>query len=345
MAESVSFSSIATELSRRQYRPVYLLHGEEGYFIDRLVQMAENIVPEADRDFNLYTVYGLETDASSVMDMCRRYPMMSDRIVVIVKEAQNNHAKSAFLKALATYAENPVESTILVIAWRGEQAKAKELTAAIKKSGGVVFESPRLRDRALQSAISDFIRGRGLSVEPKALAMLTDYVGSDLSRIDNEIGKLTVTLGQGAMVTPEAIERNIGVSKDYNNFELVSALARRDAAAAMRIVRYFAANPKNNPVVLTLSAIFTLFQNILVAQYGADKSERGVMNELGFKWPVQARDVITGMRNFHPAAVIEIISAIRRCDAAGKGVGSRANLYDLLTELVFFIMNPVVIKQ
>lgn len=339
MAEAITYTQLATELRKRQLRPVYLLHGEEGYYIDKLVRMVEACVPETDRDFNLFTLYAPETDPNTVMDACRQYPMMGDRIVVILKEVQNAKAKK-FLQALASYAKTPTPTTTLVICNRGETASAKALTDAITKAGGAVFESKKLKDAALQRAISDFVKERGLSIDPKALSMLTDYVGNDMSRIDNEVGKLTVTLGRGAMITPESIERNIGFSKDFNNYEYISAIARRDAAKAMKIVRYFTANPKNNPVPVTVAALFNLFQNTLIAMYSPDRSERGVMTALGMRWPIQVADVMAAIRCYSAWNVINIISAIRRCDVESKGGGSRFDPYMLLQQLTFYILNP-----
>lgn len=339
MADALTYTRLMTDLRKRACAPVYLLHGEEGYFIDKIVKALEDIVAPEDRDFNLFTFYAPETDPDTVMDACRQFPMTGERIVVILKEIQA--AKRAnYLKALVPYVKQPAQTTVLVLCNRGEQARAAELVKAINASGGVVFESRKLKDRALQTAIADFIKERGLNCDPKALSMLTDYVGDDLSRIDNEVGKLTVTLGPGATVTPECVERNIGFSKDFNNFELVDAIARRDAPKAMRIVEYFKANPKNNPSIVTVAVLFNLFQNVLIAMYSADRSERGVMAALGFKWAIQARDVMNAMRRYSAWNVINIIGALRRCDVESKGAGSRFDPYDLLKQLVFYILNP-----
>ena len=209
------------------------------------------------------------------------------------------------------------------------------------KGGGVNFISRKLNDRTVGPAVADFVKSRGLTIEPKALAMLCDYVGADLSRLYNEVGKLTVSLGPGAMITPEAIERNIGISKDYNAFELVSALATGDAAKAFTIVNYFRGDPKNNPVQPLCATLFNYFSNLLIAWYTKDRSERSLMQALGFRWPGQLRDITAGMRRYGPWHVIEIISLLRVFDGNTKGNGSRLDPYDLLTDLVFHILNPV----
>lgn len=335
-APAPTFEGIKAQLARRQYAPVYLLHGEEGYYIDALVKEFEAIIPEADRDFNLYTLYAPEVSADTIMDTCRRYPMMSDYQVVIVKEAQA--VRADYLNRLHLYAGQPSPSTILVICCRGQQAKAKDLVAKIKASRGVIFESAKLNERNVGNVISGFIKEKGLNVDPKGLAMLRDFVGTDLSRLYNEIDKLTMILGPGATVTPESIERNIGMSKDYNNFELVDALARKDADKAFTIAEYFRSNPKNNPTVLTVSQIFTFFSNLLIAQFLPDKSDRSMMEALGLRWPRALDNYKTAMRNYNAYKSIEIISALREFDTRSKGVDCRWNEYDLLRDLIFRII-------
>ena len=335
-SETVSFASLKTQLTKGTPAPVYLLHGEEGYFIDEILKLAERLSPEADRDFDLYTLYAPQITPDDVMTTCRRYPMMAPRQVVIVKEVQAQ--KSAFVKALKDYLESPSRSTTLFLACRGETFKGTDVLNALRKGGGVAFESKKMRDGALASAIQEHLKNNGLSVDPKALSMLTDFVGTDLSRIYNEIDKLSVTLGSGAMVTPEAVERNIGISKDYNNFELVAAIASRDTARAMAIVDYFKHNPRKFPPQPLTPIIFNLFSNILIAQYADDKSERGLMAALGFRWPAQLKDVNAGLRNYRPAQVVEILSALREFDGFSKGNGSRMNPHDLLQDVVFRIL-------
>jgi len=334
--DTVSFASVRSQLVKGTPASVYLIHGEEGYFIDELLKTAEGIIPEADRDFDLYTIYAPQVTPDDVLTACRRYPLMSPRQVVIVKEAQSQGL--SFLKKLKDYFAAPSATTVLFVAYRGETLKSTELFNAVKKGGGVVFESRKLRDGALATAIQEYITGRGLSVDPKALSMLTDFVGSDLSRVYNEVNKLTVTLGQGAMVTPEAVERNIGISKDYNNFELVAAIAGRDMCKAMTIVDYFKHNPKKFPPQSLTPLLFNFFSNLLIAQYADDKSERGLLAALGFKWPGQLADVNRGLRNYRPAQVVEILSALREFDGFSKGNGSRMDPHDLLHDVVFRIL-------
>lgn len=331
-----TFSELKRQLAAHvKLAPVYLLHGEEGYYIDELVKDFEALVPEEERDFNLYVLYAPESGVETVMDVCHRYPMMAQRQVVIVKEAQAVRADQ--LNKLHSYVERPNETTVLVISCRGAQAKGKELLAAVKKNG-VIFESKRLSERNVVPVINDLIKEKGLNVDPKALAMLRDYIGADLSRLYNEIGKLALILGPGAMVTPEAIERNIGVSKDYNNFELVDAIVSRNPAKAFAIVEYFRNNPKNNPMVMTVSSLFNQFSNLLIYHYTRDKSQSGYMDALGMRnaWGLRVYEVAS--RNYNVRQTIEIISAIREFDARSKGIGSRQNEYDLLKDLIYRIL-------
>lgn len=340
MAETATFTSISRDLRARRAAPVYLLHGEEGYYIDMLVKQFEALVPEAERDFDLTTLYAPELDSpKAVENTCRRYPMFAERQVVIVKEAQSGGAN--FLNALAPYAEHPSPTTVLCICCRGKKAEGAKFLKALTAGGGVNFESKKVNERNLPSVVAEFIKERGLSVDPKALTMLCDFVGTDLSRLFNEVGKLTVTLGQGAMVTPEAVERNIGISKDFNNFEFVAAIAAADLPKVMEIYTNFRANPKAHPVQPLTVSIFNLFSNLLCAYYAPDKSERGLMNELGFKWPIQLKDIRAAMQHYGPWEAIEIIGLIRTFDCASKGNGSRLDPYDLFFDLLMHILNPL----
>ena len=336
-APVVTFESLRTQLARRQYAPIYLLHGEEGYYIDALVKIFEQILPPEERDFNMYTMYAPEVSMDTVMDACRRYPMMSEYQVVILKEAQAINA--ATLNRLHLYASQPSASTILVICCRGAVAKTKDLIAEIKKNNGVVFLSEKIKEKQVINHIASHIKFKKMNAEPKSLEMLRDYIGTDLSRLYNEIDKLHLVLGDNAMVTPESIERNIGISKDYNNFELIDALAQKDALKAFKIVEYFRLNSKNNPTVLTVTSIFGYFSDLLTLYFAKDKSQANLMAMVGAKWDIQFAKFQHGMRNYNAYQVIEIISAIRDFDAKSKGVGSRQNEYDLLKDLIFHIIS------
>ena len=337
MADAVTYTALRNALARKQYSNVYFIHGEEGYYIDELAGLFETILPESERDFNQYTLYAPQTDAATVSEACQRYPMMAERQVVIVKEAQA--VPVAWFNKLLPYLESPVATTLLVIIARGASVKSATLTKSLAKGRAVVFESKRLAPAAVTNTIREFIKERGLTIDDKALAMLQDYVGSDLSRIYNEIGKMTVALPPNAMITPESVERNIGVSKDYNNFELIAAIARRDVPRIYKIINYFRRDPKNHQPIVTTPLLFNFFANLLTALYAPDKSDRGLMAELGFKWPGQLTDIKPGLANYRPWQIIKNISAIRQFDAQSKGIGSRADQFDLFEILIFQILN------
>lgn len=335
-APAITYDALAAQIDKRQLAPIYLLHGEEGYYIDALVKKFGEIIPEEDKEFDEAVMYAPERSVPEIIEACRRYPLMNERQIVIVKEAQAIRADQ--LNKLSVYASSPSPTTTLVVCCRGAVCKAKNLIDETKKHGGVIFESKKIDDRQIGTVISGFIRSKGLNVEPKALAMLRDYVGSDLSRLYNEIDKLTIILGPGAMVTPESIERNIGFSKDFNNFELIKALANHDSLRAFQIIDYFRSNPKNNPTVLTVGILFNYFSNLLLLHFCRDKSERAMAAELGFKSTYALMDYRPGLRHYNAYRTIEIISAIRDFDRKAKGVGSRQNEYDLLHDLIFHIL-------
>lgn len=338
MAPQVAtFEGIKAQIKNRQFAPIYLLHGEEGYYTDELVKLFENIIPEEEKDFNMYVMYAPQVSMQTVMDTCRRYPLMSDYQVVILKEAQAINANT--LNQLHQYASSPSSSTIFVISCRGAQAKGKDLLAAIKTHNGVIFESKKVQENNLDSKIVSHINSIGLKIEQKGVSMLRDYIGSDLSRLFNEIDKLKIILPQGATVTPECIERNIGASKDYNNFELISAIAKKETLKAYTIINYFRNNPKNNPTILTVSTIFNYFSNLLILHFTKDKSDHSLMEAINIKWPKQLYDYKSGMKHYNAYKTIEIITAIRKFDTSSKGINSRQNEYDLLQDLIFHIFN------
>lgn len=336
-AQAATFSGIRKQLKSGNAAPIYVLHGAEGYYIDALLRDFESLVPDDEKDFNLYVLYAPETSPDMVVEACLRYPMMADRQVVILKETQS--VPASFMEGLAAYAARPNPQTVFVVASRGDTVKGKEFIKAATASKAVFFESKELKDNQIGPVIEEFVRGAGLSVDAKALAMLADHVGSDLSRLHNEVSKITVALPAGATVTPEAVERLIGVSKDFNNFELIDAVARRDTATAFRIAEYFRANPKNNPSILTGIALFGFFSKLLLCWYAPERTEKGMMEATGVRYPSALANYKNGMRSYSARQTINAISAIRRFDTRSKGIGSRANEYDLLRELLFAIFN------
>ena len=336
--QEITCDDILKELRAKQYRPVYYLMGEEPYYIDLIADyITDNILTETEKEFNLTVVYGADVDIATVINAAKRYPMMSEHQVVVVKEAQNIRN----MEELSYYLQKPLLSTILVICHKhGVLDRRKKLAAEIEKTG-VLFESKKVKDAQLPAFITSYMKRKGIDVEPKATAMLADFVGPDLSRLTGELEKLIITLPKGhTRVTPEQIEKNIGISKDYNNFELRSALVEKDVLKANTIIKYFEENPKTNPIQMTLSLLFGFFSNLMLAYYAPEKSEQGIANMLGLRTPWQAKDYLAAMRRYNGVKTMQIIGEIRYADAKSKGVGNPSlSDGDILRELVFKILH------
>ena len=288
MAKETTYEEIARELKNRIYKPVYYLMGEESYYIDRISEyIAQTVLNENEKEFNQTIVYGADTDIATVINAAKRYPMMSKYQVVIVKEAQN--IKN--IEELVYYLQKPLDSTILVLCHKhGTLDRRKKLAAEIEKVG-VLFESKKIKDAQLPGFISSYLKRRSVEIEPKASEMMAEFVGADLSRMAGELEKLIITLPrEQKRITPEQIERNIGISKDYNNFELRNALVAKDVFKANQIIKYFEENPKTNPLQMTLSVLFNFFSNLMLAYYAPDKSEQGIANQLGLKSSWQSKE-------------------------------------------------------
>lgn len=329
---------ILKELKSGVFRPVYYLMGEEPYFIDQVADyITENILSETEREFNLTVMYGMETDVATIINAAKRYPMMSEHQVVVVKEAQSVRN----IEELAFYLQKPLESTILVICHKhGTLDRRKKLAPTVEKCG-ILFESKKIKEAQLPGFISLYLKQRGVDIEPKAVSMIADFVGADLSRLTGELDKLTITLPQGQKrVTPDLIEKNIGISKDYNNFELRNALIVKDVLKANKIIKYFEENPKTNPIQMTLSLLFSFFSNLMLAYYATEKNEQGIANMLGLRNSWQSRDYIAAMQKYHGVKTMQIIGDIRYADAQSKGVDN-SSLTDgeILRELVFKILH------
>ena len=338
MAKETTYEEIARDLKNRVYKPVYYLMGEESYYIDRISDyIAQTVLTDDEKEFNQTILYGADADVAAIINAAKRYPMMSEYQVIIVKEAQNVKK----IEELSFYLKNPLTSTILVICHKhGALDRRKKLAAEIEKVG-VLFESKKIKDTQLPGFITSYLKRKSVDIEPKASEMMAEFVGTDLSRMAGELEKLVLTLPKGATrITPEQIERNIGVSKDYNNYELRSALVTRDVLKANRIIKYFEENPKINPIQMTLSVLFGFFSNLMLAYYAPEKTEQGIANQLQLKLSWQAREYMAAMRVYSGVKVMQIIGEIRYCDAKSKGVdNSSLSDGDLLRELVYKILH------
>lgn len=334
----MSFEQIKKDIEARKFHPVYLLMGDESYYIDQLTDhFLEKILPESEKDFNQTILYGSESDAASVITMARSFPMMSDYQLIIVKEAQSLKK----IEELELYTKNPLSSTILVLNYKnGVLDKRKKLYSSIEKNG-VIFESKKIPEYRMPAFVTSYVASKGLGIDPKSAQLLTDFLGNDLSKVTNEIEKLTLSIpASEKRITAELIERNIGISKDFNNYELLKALIEKDILKVNRIAEHFEKNPKNNPYIVTLSVLFNFFSNLMVCYWAKDKSENGIAAELGFKNSYQAKDYVSALKKYNAFKCMDIVSLLRQYDAKGKGVdNSSTSTGELLRELLFKIMH------
>lgn len=332
----VTFEQIVTEIKARKYRPVYLFMGDEPYYIDELTNMlTETVLPEEERDFNQSILYGMETNVTAVITMARSYPMMSDHQLIVIKEAQN----LSKIEELEVYVKNPLKSTILVLNYKGGSLdKRKKLYAEIDKNGAI-FESKKIPEYKIPAFITSYVLSKGLSIDQKSAQMLSDYLGNDLSKLTNEIAKLLIAIPPGQMrITADLIEENIGISKDFNNFELLNAIINKNIFKVNQIADYFEKNPKNNPMIMTMSVLFNFFSNLMICYWAKNKTEQGLATELGLRNPYQAKDYVIALKNYNAFKCMEIIGLLRIYDAKSKGVDNNsAPDGELLKELLYKI--------
>jgi DNA polymerase-3 subunit delta len=334
---AASYEEIISDLKKRIFKPVYFLAGEEPYFIDLISDYIEDkVLAEADKAFNQIIVYGDDTNIAAIIDTARRFPMMSSHQVVIVKEAQSLKK----IEELAFYLEKPLLSTILVFCYKYKSIDKRTKLFKTLETNAVYFESPRLRDYQIPPWIERYLMAKGIKTEPSASALLTEYLGTDLHKIANELDKLIITLQAGKpLITNALIEKNIGISKDYNNFELQKAIGERNILKSNMIVRYFADNPKDNPITLTIASLFSFFSKLLTYHYLPDKSKNNVASALKVN-PFFVRDYESAALKYNAKKTVEIISLLRTCDLRSKGYNDPGTEPgDLLKELVFKILH------
>ena len=325
------------DLKAGSYAPVYILMGEESYYIDRITDfIAQHAIKEEERDFNQTVLFGADVTSGQVADMARRFPMMAERQVVIVKEAQNIKNWDR----LEAYFEKPQPSTVLVLAYKNGTIDGRKKILVKAQKCGVVFESKKKRDYELPAFIESYLRMQQCTIDNKSSQIIADHIGADLSRLTSELDKVVMSLPENdRRITPEVVERQIGVSKDFNGFELRSAIANRDILKANRIVKYFDSNPKSGSAFMLIPLLFSYFQNLMIAYYSPNRSNE---NELA-KWldlrnGWAAREYYLGMRNYSGIKVMQIIDKIREIDAKSKGLDNpNTGIGELLKELVSFI--------
>lgn len=332
----MTFEAINKELDEKKFRPIYFLMGEEPYFIDQLVNRLENeVLDEAEKGFNQSVLYGKDVKAEDVVSEAKRFPMMSERQVVVVKEAQ--HIRN--IEDLKSYADQPQPSTVLVIAYKYKKLdKRKALSKSLAKNH-VLFESKKLYDNQVADWVSKMVRNGGYKISPKAVALLLEFVGSDLGRMQQEIDKLMLVVEKGGDISADVIERNIGISKDYNNFELQKALAEGNVVKANKIAHYFAQNPKDNPLVMTISLIFSYFTKVIQVHTHAGMSPNELAGVLRVN-PFFVKDYIAASKRYNLNKCLRIIGYLREADGRSKGLGGGDISHeDILREMLFKILH------
>lgn len=334
----MEFDQILSDLKNKVYKPVYFLMGEEPYFIDEISDfITKEVLTDDEKVFNQVILYGKDIDAIAIIDASRRFPMMARYQVVIVKEAQNIRN----IEELIHYVEKPLKSTILVVNYKYKTLdKRKKLYSSIEKHGGVVLSSDKIYEDKVPGWISKYLTQRGHAIAPEASAMIAEFLGNDLSKVVNELNKLLITMpANSKKITADMVEKNIGISKEFNNFELQKALVARDVLKSNRIIDYFEKNPKDNPMVLTISSLFSFFTKVFTYHFLKDKSKGAVASALKIN-PYFVSEYELAAKRYGPPKLVEIISLLREYDLKSKGVGnSSASDGDLLKEMIFRILH------
>lgn len=340
MAEKTTgttYDSIMRALKAGNFSPIYILMGDEPYFLDKITDyIADNVLQPEERDFNQSVVFGSDVTAAQVVDLAREFPMMATHRVVIVKEAQSLKNADLLVKYLAT----PVPSTILVLCYKGGKVDRSVLAKA--KTSGIVFESKKKRDYELPDFIMGYLKLRGVTIDNKSASMIAEHIGADLSRLTSELEKVMISLpANDRRITPDVVEQQIGVSKDFNVFELKNAIVTINIFKANQIIKYFDNNPKAGSLYSFVPLLFNYFQNLMIAHYAPEKTnENALANYLELKSSWAAKEYITGMRNYSATKVLNIIHMIKVTDAKSKGIGNvSTSTGDLAKELLFFILH------
>lgn len=332
----MSAEKIIGEWKKKQFKPIYWLEGEEDFFIDKVVHYAEhNILTEAEAGFNLIVFYGKDADWAQVFNACRRYPMFAERQVVILKEAQQMRD----IDKLEPYIENPLSSTVFVVSYKEKKVDARTKFAKMLKAKGEMLTTKKMYDNQLPEWTSELVESKGYSISQKAVLLLVDHIGNDLSRIDNEIEKILVNLGSRKNITEDDIEKYVGISKEYNAFELQAAMASRDLAKAMRIIQYFEANPKAAPIQLILPTLYNLFSKTYMIFGQNSKEEKTVAANIGVN-PWFVKDYMMAARNYGYQGIESALLLLHHYNLKSVGVNdSGTSDASLLKEMVVKMMN------
>lgn len=337
--KTFGFDEVMRALKEGTFAPIYILMGDEAYFIDKIADyISENALAPEEQDFNREIVFGADVTAAQIVDMAKGYPMMAPRRVIIVKEAQG--LKN--LDAIEKYLASPSSTSVIVLCHKNGSIDGRKKILAKAQAVGVVFESKKLRDYQLPAFITSYLKVRSSTIDNKAASMIADSIGSDLNRMTSELDKILISLPENdRRITPETVEAQIGISKDFNGFELRDAIVNKDVYKANLIIKYFDSNPKAGSLFSFLPLLFNYFQNLMLAYYAPDKrNENAVAQFLDLKSVWAVRDYMTGMRNYTGIKTLQIISKIREIDAKSKGINNpNTPVGELMKELIFFILH------
>ena len=331
----MKYTEIVKEIKSGTFRPIYFLMGDESYFIDSVTRLIEKTaLPEDQQSFNQSVLYGRDTDVKTVIGEAKRYPMMADRVVIIVKEAQNLRK----IEELESYVQNPQPSTVLVLAYKYKTLDKRKKLYKLLSNDHIILESKKLYDNQVPDWIGHRLKQKGYQVSMKAQVLLSESLGTDLARIENELKKLELVVPEGGTVDELVVEENIGISKDYYNFELINALGEKNFAKAMTIQKVFSSNPKDNPLVVTISLLYGFFSKLMIVHQAKDKSPRGLASLLKVN-AYFVKDYQTGAVNYDLKKLARIMGYLRECDRRSKGVGNATTPDgELLRELIFKII-------
>jgi DNA polymerase-3 subunit delta len=331
----MSVEKIITDWKKRSFKPVYWLEGEEEYFIDKAVEFAErHILSESETSFNLTVFYGKDANWPDVINACRRYPMFAERQVVLLKEAQQMRE----VEKLESYIENPLHSTVLVVSYKEKKLDARKKFAKLIKEKGVLLTTKKMYDNQLPEWTTELLEAKGLTITQKGLALLIDHIGNDLTRIENEVDKIRVNLGKRTNITEDDIEQYIGVSKDYNVFELQSALAAKDLARSIRIIQYFEANPKAAPIQLVLPSLYSFFSKVFMIFGAGSSDEKTIAGNIGIN-PYFMKEYMLAARMYTYPGVEKALLLLHHYNLKAVGVGDTGTEdASLLKEMVVKMM-------
>ncbi len=334
---AATYESVLKDLKAKQYQPIYFLHGKESYFIDGLTKYIENkVLSEAEKSFNFTVLYGRDVDHMAVIDTARRYPMMAERQVVILKEAQDMRD----IAKLEKYVENPTPTTLLLICFKHKKLDTRTKFGKLINKKAVVFESKKLYDNQIPDWINGQLKKKKFQIAPNASQLMAEYLGTDLSKISNELEKMTINLPEGSTISMEHIQKNIGISKDYNVFELQSALGGRDLVKANRIINYFVANPKENPLPKITGALYNFFSKVFVLNSLSSASESEQIKGLGLRSAWFLKDYKRAAKNYNRSRSENVIHLLREYDLKSKGVDRDSTPEgELLRELIYKILH------